>query len=163
MLRFTVTFFITIANLFILYWILRKVLWDRVASFLDERSRKVRGELEEAASAKTRADELKDRYEALLANAENEAEWVVRDAEDRGRAEYKRIVAEADAQADGIRRRAEERAAFELRRAREELAGEVAMLAVAAAARIAGRSLGGADDAAEAEAFIRAAESGRGR
>ncbi len=163
MLRFSVTFVITLLNLFVLYVLLKRILWDRLAAFMDERSSKVRRELEEAGAAKRRAEELKDRYEALLANAENEAEWVVRDAEDRGREEYRRIIAEAEAEAAAIRRRAEEQAIRERDRARDELVAEIAALAIAAASEVTRRRLGGADDVAEAEAFLRSAETGRGR
>ena len=163
MLDFSVTFLITIANLAILVLVLKKLLWKPVTDFMDARSRKVREELEGAAASRARAEELEARYESLLANAEAEGEWVVKDAEDRAREEYRRIVAAAEADAAAIRLRAEERAGLELGRARDELAAEVAALAVAAAARIAGRGLGGADDAADAEAYIRSAEAGRGR
>jgi len=103
LLDFSVTFLITIANLAILVLVLRKLLWKPVTDFMDARSRKVREELEGAAASRARAEELEARYESLLANAEAEGEWVVKDAEDRAREEYRRIVASAEADAAAIR------------------------------------------------------------
>jgi len=166
-LDFSVTFFITLVNIAILVLVLRKLLFKPVRKFMDERTRKVKEELDGAATARSVAEELRTRYEGLLAEAEKEAEGLLQEAEGRGREEYKRIVGIAEADAIEIRHRAEEMAQFELRRARDELAGEVAGLAVAAAARITGHSMGGSDDLSEAEAFIRglgarSPEAGRG-
>lgn len=163
MLNFSVTFLITIVNLGILYFALKKLLFGKVTKVMEDRAEKVRRELDEAAANRQGAEELKTRYEALLANAENEAEWVVREAEDRGRAEYQRLVAEAQEEASAIKRRAEDRAAFEVNRARDELAGEVARLACLVAAKIAGKRLGGSEDEAEAEAFVRSIGASGGR
>jgi F-type H+-transporting ATPase subunit b len=162
-LNFSVTFLITIVNLGILYFALKKLLFGKVTKVMEDRAEKVRRELDEAAANRLGAEELKTRYEALLANAENEAEWVVREAEDRGRAEYQRLIAEAQEEASAIKRRAEERAAFEVNRARDELAGEVARVACLVAAKITGRRLGGSEDEAEAEAFVRGIGASGGR
>lgn len=162
MLDFSVTFIITIVNIAILVLVLRRLLFKPVQKFMAERTRKVKESLDGAATARSVAEELRTRYEALLADAEKEAEALLKEAEERGRLEYKRIVGIAEADAVEIRHRAEERAEFELRRARDELAGEVAGLAVAAAARVTGRSMGSAEDLSEAEAFIRGLEVNRG-
>ncbi len=162
MLSFGVTFFITIINISILYFVLKRLLWKPMKKFMETRAAKVREELDGAATARGVAEELKRRYETLLAEAEREAEALVKEAEDRGKAEYKAIVARAEADSVEIRHRAEERAEFEVRRAHDELSSEVAGLAMAAASRVAGRSLGSADDLSEAEAFIRGLQVNRG-
>jgi F-type H+-transporting ATPase subunit b len=161
-LNFTVTFFITIANIAILVLILKKLLFKPVQKFMAERTRKVKEEIDGAAVTRHSAEELKARYEKLLAEAEKESEAIVKEAEERGKEEAKAILAAAEAEAAEIRRRAEERAEYELARARDELAGEVALIALAAASKVAGRSIGGADDLAEAEAFVRGFGVSRG-
>lgn len=163
MLNFSVTFLITIVNLGVLYFALKKLLFGKVTKVMEDRAEKVRRELDEAAANKQGAAELKTRYETLLASAEKEAESILREAEERGRGEYSRIVAEAETEASAIKRRAEERAAFELRRAQDELAGEVARLACVVAAKIAGKRIGGGEDEAEAEAFVRGIGASGGR
>jgi len=154
-LDFGVTFLITLVNITILYLVLKRLLWKPMQKFMDNRTRKVKEELDGAATARSVAEELKKRYEDLLADAEKEAEALLKEAEGRGHDEYKRIVGLAEADAAQIRRRAEERADFELRRAQDELAGEVARLAIAAASKVSGRSMGAQEDLSEAEAFIR--------
>jgi F-type H+-transporting ATPase subunit b len=161
-LDFSVTFFITIANIALFVFVMKRLLWKPMKKFMDARTRKVKEELDAAATARSVAEELKARYEGLLAEAEKEAEAMVKEGVERGKEEGKAILAKAEADAVEIRHRAEERAAFELRRAHDELAGEVAALALAAASRIAGRNLGGADDLAEAESFVRGIGAGRG-
>jgi F-type H+-transporting ATPase subunit b len=161
-LNFSVTFLITIVNIAILVLVLKKLLFKPVQKFMAERTRKVREELDGAATAKSVAEDLKTRYEGLLADAEREAESVIKEAEARGKEEAKAIIAKAEAEAVEIRHRAEDRAAFELRRARDELAGEVAKLAVAAASHVTGRSMSSSDDLAEAEAFVRGVGADRG-
>jgi F-type H+-transporting ATPase subunit b len=161
-LNFTVTFFITIVNIAILVLLLRRLLFKPMQKFMAARAQKIKTELDGAATARSVAEDLKSRYEVLLAEAEHEAEGIVKEAEERGKEEYKTIVARAEAEAAEIRHRAQEQAAFEIRRARDELAAEVASLAIAAASRIAGRSMGGADDLAEAERFVRGVEASRG-
>jgi F-type H+-transporting ATPase subunit b len=154
-LNFSVTFLITIVNIAILVLLLRRLFFKPVQKFMAERTKKIRQELDGAATARSVAEELKTQYEGLIANAEKEAEGLFKEAEAQGKEEYKAIIARAEAHALEIRQRAEERAAFELRRAHDELAAEVASLALAAASRVAGRSLGGGDDLSEAEAFVR--------
>lgn len=162
MLDFSVTFIITIVNIAILVFVLKKLLFKPVQKFMAARTKKVKDELDAAAVARGSAEELKAQYEALLADSEKEAESIVKEAEERGKQEAKAIIAAAEAEASEIRHRAEERAAYELSRAKDELAGEVALIAMAAAARVAGRSLGGSDDLAEAESFVRGFEARRG-
>ena len=162
MLDFSVTFLITIVNIAIFVFVMKKLLWKPMRKFMDARTKKVKDELDGAATARSVAEELKSRYEGLIAEAEREAEGIVKEAVERGKEEYKAIVARAEADATDIRRRAEERADYEIGRAHDELAAEVAMLAVAAASRIAGRQIGGADDLAEAESFARGIGAGRG-
>lgn len=163
MLDLGVSFLITGINFLVLWLFLRKFLFGRVRAFLDARTEKVRREVQEAAGARGRAEELKSRYEELLGAAEKEGEFMLLDSEERAREERDRVLAEAEETAAGIRRRAEEAAAREKARARDELAAEVARLAVAAARRVAGRDIGAEDDLREAEEFLRTAGLADGR
>lgn len=160
MLDFGVTFLITLVNLTVLFLILRKVLFGRVTKFMDDRSERISRQLNEAQGMKRRAEEMKDQYEALLGNAENESEWVVRDAEDRGKERYDAIVSEANREADLLRRRERERMLQEARKARDDFSAETAKLAIFAAAEIIERSMDSDDQLRMAEKFVRQAQAG---
>lgn len=163
MLEFGVTFLITGFNFLVLYLFLRKFLFGRVKSFMDARTLKVKRELDEAAGSRQHAEELKTRYEELLSTADREGEALLKESEARAREEYERRISEAEEDAAAVRRRADEAAERERARARDQLAGEVATLALAAARRLAEREIGTADDLREAESFIREMGAARGR
>lgn len=163
MLDIGVSFLITAVNLLILYLLLKKYLFGRVRKFMDARTEKVKKELDEAAVSRDVAEGLKLEYEKLLSSADKEGQLILEEAGQRARAEREEALAAAEAEAAATRRRSAEAADRELARARDQLAGEVASLALAAARRVAEREIGTEDDLREAEAFIRAAGGTRGR
>lgn len=162
MLNFGVSFFITIVNLLVLYFILRRLLFKPVTDFMEKRANKVKSELAEAASTKGRAEEMAKRYDGLIAGADSEAERLIKEGEERARAEAKAILAAAQTEATELRKRGEESAAREREKARQELAGDIARLATEVAARLVGRAAE-AEDARSAEALVRELESGDAR
>ncbi|MBU0928960.1 MAG: ATP synthase F0 subunit B [Spirochaetes bacterium] len=155
MLSFSVTFFITVANLAVLYLVLRKLLWKPLRAFMDDRAERIRRDVDEAASVKRSAEEMRQRYDDLITNADEEAEWVLRDAEDRAAVRSREIVAEAEREAEAALRRAAERSALEVARARDQLAEEIAGIAVAAASVAARKGLDGEAERLAALEFIR--------
>jgi F-type H+-transporting ATPase subunit b len=161
-LNFTVTFFITIVNLLILFLILRKLLFKPVTNFMDARAKKIRDSLSEASILKGQAEETAARYEALMADADAEAERLVKEGEDRAKAESKALLDKAGLEAAELRRRGEEAAELEREKARQELAADIAALATEVAGRLVGREAV-AEDARAALHLVRELESGRAR
>jgi len=157
MLSFSVTFVISILNLALLYFLLRRFLWKPLRTFMDDRTERIRRETSEAATMMRTADELRQRYEDLLANSDDEAEWVLRDAEDRAKERSMEIIASAEKEAADAMRRAAEREALEVAHARDDLAAEIARIATAAASAVTGRALDGEAERRAAEEFIRVA------
>lgn len=162
MLNFSVTFFITIANLVILYLVLRRLLFKPVTSFMEARAKKIRESLAEASILKGEAQEMAARYEGLMAGADAEAERLVKEGEERARAESKALLEKAAAEAAETRRRGEEAAEREREKARQELAGDIAALAAEVAGKLVGRAAS-AEDARAAESLVRELESSRAR
>lgn len=155
MLSFSVTFVISIVNLAVLYFLLRRFLWKPLRTFMDDRTERLRRETTEAASAMRTAEELRQRYEDLLSNSDDEAEWVLRDAEDRAKERSREIIAAAEKDAADAMRRAAERETLEVAHARDDLAIEIARLATAAAGAVTGKALDGDAERRAAEEFIR--------
>jgi F-type H+-transporting ATPase subunit b len=165
MLSFSVTFLITVINISILYFLLRKFLWKPLRTFMEERTEKIRRDTTEASSVKRAAEEMRQRYDDLLLNADSEAEWVLRDAEDRAGERSRQIIAAAEKEAADAMRRAAIREALEVAHARDELAEEIARIATTAAGIVAGKSLDGDAERAAADEFVRSVasmESGHG-
>jgi F-type H+-transporting ATPase subunit b len=159
-LNFGVTFLITIANFLVLFLILRKLLFKPVTAFMDARAKKIKDSLAEAAYLKGKAQEEASRYESLMSEAETEAERIVKDGNERAAAEAKALVDKAGADAAAAQRRGEEAAEREREKAMQDLAGDIAKLAVQAAGKLVGREAA-AEDLRAAEALIRELEAGR--
>jgi len=154
MLSFSVTFVITILNISILYFLMRKFLWKPIRTFMTERTQKIQRDTSEASSVKRAAEEMRQRYDDLLLNADAEAEWVLRDAEDRASERSREIVASAEKEAADAMRRAAEREALEVAHARDDLAEEIARIATAAAVKVTGKSLDGDAERKAAAEFV---------
>lgn len=157
MLSFSVTFVISILNLAVLYFLLRRFLWKPLRTFMDERTERIRRETSEAATMMRTAEELRQRYDDLLENADDEAEWVLRDAEDRANERSREIIASAEKDAADAMRRAAERETMEVAHARDNLTAEIARMATAAARAVTGKALDGDAERCAAEEFIRVA------
>lgn len=162
MLNFTVTFFITIVNLLVLYLVLRKLLFKPVTNFMEARAKKIRDSLAEASILRNDAEEKAARYEGLMAKADEEAERIVKEGEERARDEAKALLEKAQADAADSRRRAEEAAQREREKARQELAGDIAAFAAEVAGKLVGREAK-AEDSRAAEHLVRELEAARAR
>jgi F-type H+-transporting ATPase subunit b len=159
-LNFSVTFLITIVNFFVLFLVLRKLLFKPVTSFMDARAKKIKDSLGEAAILKAQAEEKAARYETLMATADAEVGRIVKEGEDRAREEAKALLDKANAEAAEARRRGEEAAELEREKARQELAGDIAALASEVAGKLIGRAAV-AEDKRAAEVLVRELEAGR--
>jgi F-type H+-transporting ATPase subunit b len=161
-LNFTVTFFITIVNLLVLYLVLRKLLFKPVTGFMDARAKKIKDSLAEAAILRKEAEEKAERYDALMSKADEEAERIVKEGEDRSKEEAKLLLEKAQADAVETRRRGEEAAERERDKARQELAADIAALAAEVAGKLVAREAK-AEDARSAEHLVRELEAARAR
>ena len=159
MLSFTVTFFITIVNLLVLFLILRKLLFKPVTAFIEKRAQKVKSELADAAMTKGKAEELVRRYEGLLSEADAESERLLKEAGARAGEEAKDLLDQARVEAAKVRERGEEAAERERAKARDALSAEIASLAAGIAARLVGREAA-AEDGRAAEAILKELEAG---
>ena len=162
MLNFTVTFFITIVNLLVLYFVLKKLLFKPVTNFMDARAKKIKDALTDAAIMKGKAEELQTRYDQLMAGADAEAERIVKEGEGLARDEAKALLEKAQAEAAETRRKGEEAAEREREKARQALVADIAALAAQVAGKLVGRAVE-TEDARAAEFLVRELEAGRAR
>lgn len=162
MLKFGPSFLITIVNLLVLYFVLRKLLFKPVTKFMDARAKKIKDSLAEAAILRREAEDKAARYDALMSKADAEAERIIREGEERSREEAKALLEKAQAEAVEARRRGEEAAEREREKARQELVGDIAALAAQVAGVLVGREAKAEDERA-AEHLVRELEAARAR
>jgi F-type H+-transporting ATPase subunit b len=94
----------------VLVFLLAKFAWPGIKKGLDDRSERIRKDLEEADQAKGDAQQVLDEYRAQLADARSEAG---------------RIIEEARQQADALKRDQEQRLQTELAELRQRAAADV--------------------------------------
>ncbi|MDR1105964.1 MAG: F0F1 ATP synthase subunit B [Treponema sp.] len=151
------TFLVTIANIVILFFVLRAVLFKPVTKFMEERTKKIENAISQAEKDKKQAKQTLAEYEARLKDAGKEAGAIIRSAREAAEKQAEEIIAGGREQAeriiDGARRqlRAEEEAALAQFRA------EAAALVVAAAGRLVQRDFGGEDNLRLAAMLLREA------
>lgn len=132
----------------ILAWFTMKFVWPPMVKALDERAKKIADGLAAAEKGKTELEAAHKRVDQELAQARNDGQQRIADAEKRALAVAEEIKANAQAEAARIIAQAKAEADNQVVKARESLRAEVATLAVKGAEQILKREV---DQAAHAE------------
>ncbi|MFP3043327.1 F0F1 ATP synthase subunit B [Treponema primitia] len=155
MLDFSVTFIITIINIFILFLILRKILFKPVTKFIEERAKKVQDSLDLAEKERNQAKGLLQQYEDQLKMVEDQATEIIRSAKETAQAEAARIVAEGKAQAEQLIDKGHKQLEAEKRAAMSVFQADAAALVIGASSRLIQRELSGEDSRHQAELLLK--------
>jgi len=154
MLDFSVTFFITILNIFFLSIILRKLLFKPVTKFLADRARRVQDSIDQSEKDKANANDLLAQYTAKLNTAGTEAETIIRDARASAEAEAKKIIDESHAAAEQTLANARKQLEMEHQASLAAFRKEAAVLVVSATERLVGREIKSEDNLRYAEMLL---------
>ncbi|MDR1802989.1 MAG: ATP synthase F0 subunit B [Treponema sp.] len=154
MFDFSVTFFITIINIFILSIILRKLLFKPVTKFMADRARRVQDSLDQSEMTKTHANDLLAQYTAKLKTAETDAEAIIRSARESAEAEAKKIIAESQTAAEQTLANARKELELEHQASLAAFRKEAATLVVKATERLVGREIKSEDNLRYAEMLL---------
>jgi F-type H+-transporting ATPase subunit b len=146
MFDFSVTFGITFINIFILFLILRAVLFKPVTKFMAERAKKVQDSIDHAMQDKKEARELLEQYEAKLKDVKVIADEIHREAREIAEKEAARIVAEGRVQAGELVAQTQKQLEAERRAALSRFNAEAAIIVMAAASKLAAREISGDDN-----------------
>jgi F-type H+-transporting ATPase subunit b len=136
-----VTFAATIINIGILFFVLRAILFKPVTQFMEKRTQKIAGDIEQAERDKNQAKVLVKQYEDNLERARGEADLILKDARENARLQVDRIVAEGKAQAELIITNARRQAEVDRNAAMARFKAEAAALVLSAASRLLRREL----------------------
>ena len=96
----------TIVNVLVIFWILKKFLFNRIMNVINEREANIKDQFTEADNRKKEADEEKAKYLKKQDAAEQEAAAIVKKARTEADRIYDKSLAEAQEEADAIRAKA---------------------------------------------------------
>ena len=129
------------ANLLILYFVLRKLLFKPIKNMIDSRQKEIDDMYENAEKNKAEAEEMRETYEKKLESAPEESEEILRSAQRRALLREEEILKEAADQARRTKERAEEQIALEKRQAMNDIKDEVSAIAIQIAEAVVARDV----------------------
>jgi F-type H+-transporting ATPase subunit b len=139
MLDFSVTFIITILNIIILFFVLKKILFKPVTKFMADRAKRVQDSLDQAEKDRTQAKALHVEYENKLRSAEAKASEIIKNARDNAGMEASRIIENGKAEAAEIISAAHKQIEADRRATITKLRFETAALVMAASSKLAAK------------------------
>ena len=132
---------ISLCNLVILFFILKKFLFKPVKKVLDQRQAEYDAKFAEAENRLTEASAIKEKLEDKYAMADEEADRIIKEAKDNALRRGDSIVADAKEKAGIIVKNAESEAELRRRKAEESIKDEIADVSVEIAEKIIGREV----------------------
>ena len=125
----------------IIFFFMWKWVIPRVNALLEERRKKIQGELERAEQTRSEADQILEEYRQQLAGAREESGRIVEESRKTAEQLRKDLMGRAEEEAQGVVARAQEEIRAERDRVFQELRSQIGEISVELAARIVGQSL----------------------
>lgn len=132
---------ISLANLVILFLILKKLLFKPVKKIVDKRQKEIESEYKKAEKTQAEADAIKAEWEGKMATAEAEADKIIRDAVERADSRNEVMLYESREKADQIIRKAKADIERERKDARETIKKEIVDVSQTLSEQIIGREI----------------------
>ena len=161
MLTFNSGLLWTFVNLIVFFLILKRLLFQPVMGMIEKREQMISGQIEDAEQKNTQAGLLKEKYEAELKNANQEAAMIVKTAKELGKEEYEKILRDAGAEASKIIADASKTIETEREKAVQGIQNEIAQVAIAAASKVIQENVDQASNEKILDDFLREAGAGQ--
>lgn len=145
---------ISLANLLLIFFILKKFLFKPVKKVMDKRQAMVEEQFAVAKAAEDKALADKAAYEQKLATAQAKADSILKAADATAREHGDRLVAEAKEKAASILRQAEADAALEHKKAEEAIRAEIVEVSTQLAEKMLRREIRVADHQVMIDSFL---------
>lgn len=129
-------FLMALVNLIILYVVLRKVLFQPVMNFMNNRTKSIEDSIADAEKQKSEAIEMKASYEEQLKTAKVESKRIIDAAVTKAETQQANILAEAQLQAEELLTKTRKEIELEREQMLKDVRNELAGLAFAAASKI---------------------------
>lgn len=140
---------------FIVIWvIMAKLAWPSIVGMLDKREAKIKGDLDAAADARTKAEQEQEQYAQQLQEAHEKADEIISDAKREAEEQRAQILAKAQKDAAGLITKAHAAIESERHKAMIELSGSVVDLSVEIAGKIIGNDLSDDEHRRLAEKYL---------
>lgn len=148
------TLIVTICNLFLQMYIVKKFFLNKVLAVLDKRREAADQEIVQAQAAREEAMTIKATYEENMKQAKAEANELLNHAQKTAAARSEEIIGQAQAQAAQIKEKASADIAQEKKNALNEAKDEISGIAMAIAEKVVERQLSEADQEKLVNQFI---------
>ena len=148
------TLIVTIINLFIQMYVVKKFFLSKVLDILDKRREAADQEIVQAQAAKEEALAIKETYEENMKQAKAEANEILSLAQKTATARSEEIIGEAKAQAAQIKEKASADIALEKKNALNGAKDEISDIAMAIAEKVVERQLNAEDQETLVNRFI---------
>ena len=145
---------VSLLNLLLLTWIVKKFLFKRVMKVVDDRRAAIDGDYAKAQFAREEAEENRRNYEAAMAAAQQTSDQMISDAVRTAEYRGNEIVAEARNKAAEIRRQAEADAVLERKKAEEDMKREIADVSTRLTGKLLEREINAEDHRALIDSFL---------
>ena len=145
---------ISLANLVILFLIVKKFLFKPVKKVLAQRQDLMDAQYSAAQEAQAQALADKDAWEHKMQSAKAEADAIMKDAASKAQIRGDRIVSDAREKADGIIRQAQTAAELERKKAEDGIKKEIVDVSAALTEKMLGREINAQDHREMIDSFI---------
>lgn len=145
---------IHLVNIFVLFLLLRLLVYGPVQKFMQQREDRIKSQLKSAGDAKAEADELKASFDAKLRDADQEVQQKLLDGTQRASDAAAVIAEQAQQQAQGIIDAAKQRADSERGQMLQSLQPQVTEMAISLAGEILKREVSPADNRSVIDTFF---------
>ena len=132
----TYELFFTLANVLILFLILRKILFKKIIDVMDARDADIKNNIEAGEKAKEEGMKFKSEYETRIQDARDEGQMIVDFARKRAEEKTDTIISEAKKEAEYIKQKANNEIAKEKEQAFNNIKSEISEIAVLAASKV---------------------------
>ena len=146
---------LSLANLIIIFLILKKFLFKPVQKVMSQRQSQVDKIYADADESRTSANEMKQEYEQRLASARQEADTLIKNATQTAQRKSDQIVAEANSQASHVKQKAEAEIEQQKKQMLQDVRSEISELAVDIASKDVEREINQKDYEGFVDDFIK--------
>ena len=138
-------FYLPALSFVILFLFLKKFAFPPILSALDEREKKIRGDIEESEKLKQDVEQIKVGLEEKLKAAHEKAETIVQLAQDEAKKLQEKTVQETEAKVKQVQREAEQEIESSRNKLLQEIRSYTAALTIASAEKFLKKSLDDTD------------------
>ena len=145
---------ISLCNLILLFCILKRFLYRPVMKVMAQRQREVDEVYEQAQEAEASAQRSRAHYESVMAGVNQEADAMLRQAQEQAQRRSDRIIGEAQSKSHEMLRTAQAEIDLEKKKMRDDMKQEMTDVTVLLAEKLLGREIGAEDQNALIESDL---------